>query len=139
MMSTTPSMSNRMPKTSGTASAATIGEPSKIRPMMKLMRPKMKEPTPPPVKSADDGEHTDDKTENAEPDHDGGRQNDGRKQRMAQHDETGDDADNADDQRPIPRYGVVDEDAHQFEHPDEQPIEPEEDDKRDQGRRRRSS
>jgi len=50
MISATPSMRRRMPKTKGTASVAAAGELNSRMPMSRLRTPKINDPMPPPAK-----------------------------------------------------------------------------------------
>ena len=55
---------------------------------------------------------------------------------MVQHDDAGDDAEDADDERPEPRLRAIDEYPHQLQHADEKQVKAQEHRQRHQGRRR---
>src|SRR5262245_39956075 len=90
-----------------------------------IKNPEDEVPEPASREPADNGEDADDDAEYTEINHEGCGQNRRRKQRMVQNDEAGGDAEQADEQRPIPRDGAINKYARQLEDADEKPIPPE--------------
>jgi hypothetical protein len=81
---------------------------------------------PPTAESADDPNHAHDEADHAEIDDDGSGQRQRRQGRMVQDNDARDDAEDADQERPDPGLGAVDEDPHQLQNADEQQVETQE-------------
>ena len=103
MISATPSMRKRMPKTRGTARVAAAGELNSRMPDEQVEDAEDKRSDATSGKAADDSEDAHDDAEHAEIEDECGRQEDRGKQRMVEHEYTGDDTEDADERRPDPR------------------------------------
>jgi len=93
-----------MPKTRGTARVAAAGELNSRMPDEQVEDAEDKRSDATSGKAADDSEDAHDDAEHTEIKHERGRKDDGGEQRMIEHENTGDDADKADQQRPDPRH-----------------------------------